>query len=432
MLKDRPRQIGRYKVENEIGRGGFGRVYRAHDPTVGRPVAIKILTELNPETQSRFRNEATVAGNLRHNNIVTIYEFGVYEGFPFMAMEFLEGEDLHHMIGSGRAATLLEKCAIMLQVADGLSYAHENGVVHRDMKPGNIMALRDVAVKILDFGIARVIRTPDATRLTQQGFLIGTLGYMAPEQLAGADSDARCDIFAFGAIFYELVTGRHPFQAENAQRVMYRLSFDDPAPIREFVAGAPDELQRVISKAIHKDREQRYQSLREIRLDLEPIRLELQKGRASELLVQARGLFDEKRLEAAQKVVQDALGLEPANTAARLLWETLQHRIQQRTLQPRIEALLDAAERQLANRQFTEAEQGFQSALQLDRENTRIRARLDEARSMAEHARKAARLLADARLQFEQQNLTAAFRIVSEALRYDPKYAEAAEFLQSV
>jgi predicted Ser/Thr protein kinase len=432
MLKDRPRQIGRYKVEKEIGRGGFGRVYRAHDPTVGRPVAIKILTELNPETQSRFRNEATVAGNLRHNNIVTIYEFGVFEGFPFMAMEFLEGEDLHRMIASGRALTLLEKCTIMLQVADGLCYAHENGVVHRDMKPGNIIALRDGAVKILDFGIARVIRTPDATRLTQQGFLIGTLGYMAPEQLAGVDSDARCDIFAFGAIFYELVTGRHPFQAENAQRVMYRLSFDDPAPIQEFVAGAPDELQRVISKSIHKDREQRYQSLREIRLDLEPIRLELQKGRASELLLQARGLFDEKRLDAAQKVVQDALVLEPANTAARLLWETLQHRIQQRTLQPRIEALLDAGDRHLANRQFAEAEQSFQSALQLDRENAHIRARLDEARSMAEHARKAARLLADARLQFEQQNLTAAFRIVSEALRYDPKYTEAAEFLQSV
>ncbi len=359
MLKDRPRQIGRYKVEDEIGRGGFGRVYRAHDPTVGRWVAIKILTELNPETRTRFRNEATVAGNLRHNNIVTIYEFGVYEGFPFMAMEFLEGEDLQHIIAAGRGLTLLEKCNIMLQVADGLCYAHENGVVHRDMKPGNIMALRDGPVKILDFGIARLTRTPDATRLTQQGFLIGTLGYMAPEQLAGADSDARCDIFAYGAIFYELVTGRHPFEAENAQRLMFRLSFDDPALIHAFVAGAPDELQRMIFKSIHKDREQRYQSLREIRLDLEPIRLELQKTRASELLLQARGLFDEKRLEAAQKVLQDALVMEPANTAARLLWETLQHRIQQRTLQPRIEALLDAAERHLANRQFTEAEQGL-------------------------------------------------------------------------
>ncbi len=185
MTESQPKEIGRYKVQEELGRGGFGRVYRAYDPTVGRPVAIKILTDVSADTQTRFRNEAMVAGNLRHKNIVTVYEYGSYEGLPFLAMEYLEGEDLHHILASHKPLTLLEKCAIMSQVADGLCYAHANGVVHRDMKPANIMVLRDGTVKIMDFGIARLTSTPDATRLTQQGYLIGTLRYMAPEQLAG-------------------------------------------------------------------------------------------------------------------------------------------------------------------------------------------------------------------------------------------------------
>ena len=119
-----PSQIGRYKVQEELGRGGFGRVYRAYDPTVGRPVAIKILTDVSADTQTRFRNEAMVAGNLRHKNIVTVYEYGSYEGLPFLAMEYLEGEDLHHIIASHKPLSLLEKCNIMSQVADGLYYAH--------------------------------------------------------------------------------------------------------------------------------------------------------------------------------------------------------------------------------------------------------------------------------------------------------------------
>src|SRR5262249_37077727 len=144
------------------------------------------------------------------------------------------------------------------------SYAHNSGVVHRDMKPANIMVLRDGAVKIMDFGIARITSTPDATRLTQQGFLIGTLSYMAPEQLAGADFDAQCDIFAYGLIFYELVAGRHPFEAPDAHRLMYRLTFEEAAPIRESAPDTPEALERAISKMIHKDRERRYRNIKEL------------------------------------------------------------------------------------------------------------------------------------------------------------------------
>jgi serine/threonine-protein kinase len=432
MAAAQPNYIGRYKVQDELGRGGFGRVYRAYDPTVGRPVAIKILTDVSTDTLTRFRNEATVAGNLRHKNIVTVYEYGTYEGFPFLAMEYLEGEDLHQIIAARRPLSLLDKCNIMAQVADGLYYAHASGVVHRDMKPANIMVLREGAVKIMDFGIARLTRTPDATRLTQQGFLIGTLRYMAPEQLAGADFDAQCDIFAYGVIFYELVTGMHPFEAPDAQSLMYRLTFDEPAPIRKFAPSSPESLQEAISKMVHKDRSGRYRNLKDLQFDTEPIRIDLQRRRASELLLQAQELFGRDQFEPAQKLLQEVLVLEPSNREARGLWESLQHEVQQRSLRPRIEASLSAGVEHLEKRQFGDALKAFESALLLDRDNAYIQGRVEQVRALVEQARRASQLLVEARREFEQQNLTAAYRMVSEALRYDPKNPEAADFLKTI
>ena len=426
------KEIGRYKVQEELGRGGFGRVYRAFDPTVSRPVAIKVLTDVSSDTQTRFRNEAMVAGNLRHKNIVTVYEYGSYEGQPFLAMEYLEGEDLQHLIASGKPLTVLEKCVIMSQVADGLSYAHSNGVVHRDMKPANIMVLRDGMVKIMDFGIARLTSKPDATRLTQQGYLIGTLRYMAPEQLAGTDFDQQCDIFAFGVIFYEFLTGRHPFEAEEAQNLMFKLSFAEPAPIREYVPDLPEVLQNAISRMIQKDRDRRYRTMKELQFDIEPIRLELQKGRASELLEQAEELLEQRQLEPARTVVQEALALEPSNHIARALWERLQKQIQERSLRPRIESALSEGEEHLIKRRFLEAVHALESALQLDGDNVYIQGRLEQARASVEQVKKASELLAEARRHFEQQNLTAAYRVVSEVLTHDPKNPDAAEFLKTL
>ena len=175
-------------------------------------------------------------------------------------MEYLEGEDLHEIISSRKPLTLLEKCNILSQVAEGLYCAHRHGVVHRDVKPANIMVLADGRVKIMDFGIARLTGNRDATRLTQQGSVIGTLLYMAPEQFAGGEVDALCDIFAYGVVYYEFLTGRHPFEAPDARSLMYKISFEEPPPIRDFVPECPDALQRAVSRLLHKDREFRYQS----------------------------------------------------------------------------------------------------------------------------------------------------------------------------
>lgn len=313
-----PTTIGRFQVRTVLGRGGFGRVYCAFDPTVGRLVAIKVLTEEGgKDVLHRFRNEAIVAGNLHHENIVTVYEFGEHEGNPFLVMEYLEGEDLHQIIASHKPLTLLQKCSIMSQVAEGLACAHRHGVIHRDVKPANIMVLADGTVKIMDFGIARLTANRDATRLTSQGSVIGTLLYMAPEQFAGAETDALCDIFAYGVLFHELLTGKHPFEGADARTLMYKISFEDPPPIRASVSDCPDVLQNVVFRLLQKDRELRYQSFKEVQRDIEPIRLEFQQQRAAKLLTQAEEQFARKQLEPAQALVLEVLDLDPSNRLAR-------------------------------------------------------------------------------------------------------------------
>src|SRR5581483_2400831 len=306
--------------------------FKAFDPTVSRMVAIKVLTEGGKEILTRFKNEATVAGNLRHENIVTVYEYGEHEDRPFLAMELLEGEDLQQIIHSKRQLTVLEKCQIMFQVAEGLHCAHRNGVIHRDVKPANIMVLPDGRAKIMDFGVARIVRDAQATRLTREGYILGTLLYMAPEQFNSATVDVLCDIFAYGVIFYELITGRHPFAASDAHVLMFKISFDEPPPLENSNPDLPESLQRIITRLLHKDRELRYQSLKEVQFDIGPILIDLRQRQAVELLGQARELHDSGELEKAQLMVQEILNLDPADKAARALWDNLQQQLRARTV----------------------------------------------------------------------------------------------------
>src|SRR5215471_6811505 len=249
MAEPKSRQIGKYQIQAELGRGGFGSVYRAYDPTVGRLVAIKVLTAPGDQNLlTRFKNEAAAAGNLRHKNIITIYDFGEHEGLPYIVMEFLEGEDLQQVISQKRPLTLLQKASIMLQVADGLHCAHRSGVVHRDVKPGNIRLLPDGTVKIMDFGIARLVAGgAGAARITRQGHVIGTLLYMAPEQVRGGEVDFLCDIFAYGITYYELLTGTHPFQGSDPRTVFYRITTEDPEPVRGLVPECPEALETILN-----------------------------------------------------------------------------------------------------------------------------------------------------------------------------------------
>ena len=213
---------------------------------------------------------------------------------------------------------------------------------------------------------------------------------------------------------------------------MYKLRFEEPPPIKDFIPEFPDALQQVITKLVQNDRELRYQSLKDVQFDMEPIRIELQSHRAGELLLQAQELFAKKELEPSQALVHEVLLLEPSNRVGRALWANIQKQINQRTLQPRIESLLSGGEEYLTQRRFAEAVQSFESALRLDRENQHIQDRIEQARRLQEYSAKASRLLVEARRQFEQKNLTAAFRTISEALRQDPQNSEASGFLKEI
>ncbi len=427
------KKIGKYEIQAELGQGGFGRVYRAFDPTVGRPVALKILmTEGNRDLLTRFRNEATSAGNLQHRNIVTIYDFGEFSGRPYLVMELLEGEDLTQTISSGKKLTLLQKMNVMDQVADGLECAHSNGVVHRDVKPANIRLLPDGTVKILDFGIARVSRDQKGTRLTQQGDLIGTILYVSPEQFGGADADALCDIFAYGVTYYEFLAGKHPFGSSDPRSVMFKITMEDPPSLRSLVPECPEALEQILNRALHKDRELRYQSLRDLRLDTEPLIIELKQDRARQFVAEARELSAHETPQEALTLINDALVLDPGNAEARQLREMVRRRLQKKALQPRVDAMLETAQDQLSKGAVSQAVQTLESAHKLDPSDARISDLLDSAREQLKTVKDAARLAIAALAHLNRGEWPAAFEKGSEAARLDTSNKEAARVLDAV
>jgi eukaryotic-like serine/threonine-protein kinase len=258
-------RIGKYILGKRIGQGAMGEVYRAHDPLLKRDVAIKMIAAaLAPESelQARFEREAQSAGRLNHPNIVTVYEFGQERGRIYLAMEILEGADLRTLINRHGLPTLGAKLAVMEQLCEGLAYAHTHGVVHRDLKPGNIHVLPTGQAKILDFGLARL---GDSSEFTQSGVILGTPNYMSPEQVRGERVDARSDIFSLGAVFYELLSNRKAFEADSMQGVLYQVLNDEPEPVRTWVPDLPEAIIAVIERSLAKEPDKRFQNAIEMR-----------------------------------------------------------------------------------------------------------------------------------------------------------------------
>jgi serine/threonine protein kinase len=264
-----PEKIGRYRVLGELGRGAMGVVYRAEDPMLDRTVAIKtILMSSDPavraEYEARFRQEAKAAGGLNHPNLITIYDVGREGDMAYMAMELLEGVELRDMMKSGRLE-LPFVLDILAQVADGLAFAHERGVVHRDVKPGNIMIVGGKRAKVMDFGVARV-RASDIS--TQAGAVLGSPKYMSPEQVTGARVDGRSDVFSLGVILYELAAGASPFSAPDVQQYMLQIAGATPAPPSDLNPELPPMVDLIVSRALEKDPALRYQSAADFAADL--------------------------------------------------------------------------------------------------------------------------------------------------------------------
>jgi eukaryotic-like serine/threonine-protein kinase len=263
-------QIGRYEILEEIGRGAMGVVFKARDPLIGRAVALKTITSGVAESADlleRFYREARAAGGLQHPNIVTIYEMGESGGTPFIAMEYLEGESLEKIIARKPRLPLATKVGYVAQTCRALEFAHRRGVVHRDIKPANIMVTADGVIKVVDFGIARLADTSK----TQTGALLGTLAYMSPEQLRGERADARCDVWALGVVFYELIAYQRPFTGENHAALLLSILQKEPPPIRHLAPECPIAVERVVSRALLKDDKARYFTMKALLADLENV-----------------------------------------------------------------------------------------------------------------------------------------------------------------
>lgn len=249
-------KLGKYEIVEKIGVGGFGVVYKGYDPFIKRHVAVKTCSAEDRETRDRFLREAEIAGNLQHRNIVTVFEFGFHGEVPYLVQEFLSGEDLDHKIRRRDAVPIADKVAWLVEIARGLSFAHERGVVHRDIKPANVRILDDNNAKILDFGIAKLAQ--QQSTLTQVGVTLGTASYLAPEQIRGEAVDTRTDVFSFGVLAYELLTYERPFRAQEISATFYKILNDTPAPIPSKVAGVPQELERVVLRCLEKDPAKRW------------------------------------------------------------------------------------------------------------------------------------------------------------------------------
>ena len=259
-------QVGKYQIVEKIGVGGFGTVYKGRDPFIKRSVAIKTCQSEEEEIKKRFFREAEFAGNLHHRNVTTIYDFGVTDdGTPYIVQEFLTGDDLDKAIKKKVPLTLTRKLQILIDVCDGLGYAHSMGIIHRDVKPSNIRILEDGTVKIMDFGIAKSMVSQST--LTQTGITLGTASYLAPEQIRGEDLDPRTDIFSLGVLAFEMLTGQKPFTGDHISTVLYKIMNEPPAPPSSLDPALPRGLDAVILKALEKDRTKRFSTCSELRAE---------------------------------------------------------------------------------------------------------------------------------------------------------------------
>jgi two-component system LytT family response regulator len=287
-------QVGHYSVVSKLGQGGMGAVYLADDTTLDRRVALKILPPefaSDPERLQRFLQEAKLASALAHPNVATIYEIGQDNRLWFLAMEYVEGQPLDARIREGPLKTS-DLVAIGMEVADALDDAHSKAIVHRDIKPANLMLTRRGHVKVLDFGLAKLDSVPDrqdTQLMTSAGVVLGTVAYMSPEQALGRDVDYRTDIFSLGVVLYEMATGRLPFAGVNTQETMARLLNSQPDAMARFNYEAPEELDRVVRKCLEKDRERRYQSARDLLVDLKNLERDSSAGRAAASVILPAG-----------------------------------------------------------------------------------------------------------------------------------------------
>ncbi len=391
-----PEHIGKYRIVERIGRGGMGTVYKAHDPVLDRMVALKVISsegDVTEELKARFYREAQACAKLNHPNIVVVHDLGEDSGQLFIVMEFLDGQELKYLIERQRLS-LEEKLSLMVQVCDGFHFAHQKGIIHRDIKPGNIFVLRNGQVKILDFGIARIAAGTDPG-LTRTGLIMGTLRYMSPEQARGR-VDHRSDIFSIGAVFYELLGGRPVFDSPDPMEILEKIRSEQPVPLVELDSTIPPGLASLVERAIRKDPAQRFPDLGQMRAQLEGVRrgftnegdrLQEQVGeqfdRLRELRATLERLLGRSLDDETTPLLPDSAGLDELRTLSEALAGRIED-VEARVFQAEaLESHIARGQELLRAGDPSAAAEEFERVLQEAPEHVRAQEGLRQARSTA-------------------------------------------------
>jgi serine/threonine protein kinase len=367
------RKLGKYELLGELGRGAFGIVYRARDPIINRMVALKTITTGvadNPHLLERFYREAQSAGSLQHPNIVTVYDMGDEGGTPFIAMEFVDGHNLGDLIAKRSALPVALKLAYGVQACRAFDYAHKRGIIHRDIKPGNVMVNREGTVKVVDFGIARVLETSK----TQTGTLIGTFAYMAPEVFDGVHACERTDIWSFGVLLYELLAYQGPFSGESAPDLMQNICRQEPLPLRQVAPDCPGDLESVVHRILRKSGAERFQTMEHLLLELDPICRRLQAETVTKILEQSRLLVERGEFEQARDLLGQAFQIENSigtkgdftTTQARALLEKVNAELKRLSVRPKAQQHVERGRALLQEGKHQEASAEADKALRLD------------------------------------------------------------------
>ena len=339
---------------------------------ISRPVALKTVNpELvsNPEILQRFYREAQSIGALQHPNIVMVYDLGEFEGHPYIAMEFVEGESLQSMIARQAPMPLAAKLQLAEQVCLGLDHAHKNGIVHRDIKPGNILVKNDGTAKIVDFGIVHL----ESTTLTKTGMFMGTIQYASPEQLNEGRVDARSDLWSVTCVIYELLAYKKPFEASNFGAILSKILTTEPEPVSKLCPGVPPEIDAIISKGLKKNLADRYQSLEELLADLAPISHRLQRTLVDELLTEARELKDKGELNDAQEKVRAIFMLDKNKAEAKHLSSEITSELNRLSALPKVRELMTEGEGAFQRGEYADAIRVLTELLKLHPNDTQAR-----------------------------------------------------------
>src|SRR5438309_4594774 len=369
----------------------MGIVYRARDPIINRLVALKTITagvSDYPNLLQRFYREAQSAGGLQHPNIVTIYDMGDESGTPYIAMELVEGQSLEQVIAARPTLPLSLKLTYAIQACRAFDYAHKRGIIHRDIKPANVMLSREGTVKVVDFGIARVLESSK----TQTGMLLGTFAYMSPEQYHGEHADERSDLWSFGILLYELLCYRRPFTGEAPARLMHSICEEAPCSPSEVLSDCPPDLDTILQRLLQKSPAERYQSMEDLLLELDPICKSLQSETVAKLVEHSQQLVKQGEYSQARDALRQALQVESTNTQARSLLEKVNTELKRILIRPKAQRFVERGRALLEEGRIQEARAEAENALQLDASfesaqelQRRVQQELDRSQLVAEY-----------------------------------------------